>query len=111
MKELNKYIVEKLKVNKDVKAIKDCQDAYEILIKYFKEKVSDDNLYKITLRESNDTGKRTIVFEFQDKLYKKEKDWRSVITHILDENNIYNYSCGRWIRWNSGEPWHFSLQF
>lgn len=38
MKELNKYIVEKLKVNKDVKAIKDCQDAYEILIKYLKKK-------------------------------------------------------------------------
>jgi len=111
MKELNTYIVEKLKIGKDAKAIKDCQDAYEILIKYFKEKVSNDNLYEITLRESNDTDKKTIVFEFKDKLYKKEKDWRSVITNILDENNIYNYSCGRWIRLSNEEPWHFSLQF
>ena len=109
MRHLNIYITEKLKVNKDVKAIKDCYDAYEILKKYFKEKISNDNLYKITLRESNNTDKKIIVFEFKDKLSKT--DWRSVITHILDKNNIYNYSCGRCVRRINGEQWHLYLQF
>lgn len=111
---INLYINEKLKLNKDTKDVS-FDDYYKEIYNLVKEFFIQNNyndrsdLKTNLIIIRNDKEFRVDMF-IGDRLYKKIKNVREQITNWLSEHDIKNYSCAKPYKFGSG-PWQFSINF
>lgn len=111
---INLYINEKLKLNKDTKDVSFddyYKETYNLVKEFFIQNNYNDrsDLKTNLIIIRNDKEFRVDMF-IGDRLYKKIKNVREQITNWLSEHDIKNYSCVKPYKFGSG-PWQFSINF
>lgn len=111
---INLYITEKLKLNKDTKDVSFDdyhKETYNLVKDFFTENNYDTRSdLKFNLIVIKGDKEFRVDMYIGDRLYKKIKNVREQITNWLSEHDIKNYSCGKPYKFGSG-PWQFSINF
>ena len=105
----DKDLVKKDIKNEQTNSIK----AKDLIINYFEENWSK---YKeqYDIKTGTDMGHPCIIIELEDKLFRKIKNLRDIISKILSDNDIHRYSANTPMKMTLGNktyPWHMSITF
>jgi len=110
---INSYITEKLKLNKDTKDVSFDdyhKETYNLVKEFFiQNNYNDRSDLKTNLVIIRNNMFKVDIF-IGDRLYKKIKNVREQITNWLSEHDIKKYSCTQPYKFGSG-PWQFSINF